>query len=85
MRLVVAGRARDVRGFAVAGVETIPCETAAEAQALLDGLAADIGLLIVPRWFEQATAARLARLRERKGPPVIVALPSGPRDDPGRR
>jgi hypothetical protein len=85
MRLVVAGRAHDVRGFAVAGVETIRCETAGEAKALLDGLAADVGLFIVPRWFERATGERLARLRERWGPPVVLVLPPDRHDDAGHR
>jgi vacuolar-type H+-ATPase subunit F/Vma7 len=85
MRLIVAGRACDVRGFAVAGVDTIPCETPAQAQTALDGLGADVGLFIVSQWFEQVTGPRLARLRDRKGPPVVVVLPPEPRHDAGHR
>ena len=80
MRLVVAGRAHDVRGFAVAGVETVSCETAMHAQAALDSLAPDVALFIVSRWFAHATGDRLTRLRERKGPPVVFVLPAALHD-----
>jgi vacuolar-type H+-ATPase subunit F/Vma7 len=80
MRLLVAGRARDVRGFAVAGVETVPCETAPQARAAIDDLGDDVGLFVVSQWFEQATGDRLARLRGRKGPPVVLVLPPDPPD-----
>jgi hypothetical protein len=85
MRLVVAGRIRDVRGFAVAGVETVSCETAVQALAALDGLGTDVGLFIVSRWFEQATGNHLTRLRDRKGPPVVLVLPPDPPDGTGHR
>jgi vacuolar-type H+-ATPase subunit F/Vma7 len=85
MRLVVAGRARDVRGFALAGVETVSCETAMQARAALDGLGTDVGLFIVSPWFARATRDRLTWLREHKGPPVVLVLPPDLRDDAGDR
>ena len=85
MRLVVAGRPREVRGFAVAGVDTIPCDTPAEALATLDSLGTDVGLLIVPQWLAQAAGHRLARLQERKGPPVVLVLPPESRRADGHR
>jgi hypothetical protein len=85
MRLLVAGRARDVRGFAVAGVETISCETATQAQTAIDDLGDDVGLFIVSWWFEHAAGDRLSRLRDRKGPPVVLVLPPDPSDDADQR
>jgi vacuolar-type H+-ATPase subunit F/Vma7 len=85
VRLVVAGRACDVRGFAVAGVETVSCETAMQAQAALDDLATDVGLFIVSQWFAHAMGNRLMRLRERKGPPVVLVLPPDRSNDAGPR
>jgi vacuolar-type H+-ATPase subunit F/Vma7 len=85
MRLVVAGRPRDVRGFAIAGVETLACDTAMQARAALDGLGSDVGLFIASQWFEQASGERLRRLRERKGPPAVLVLPPDLPNDAGHQ
>jgi vacuolar-type H+-ATPase subunit F/Vma7 len=80
MRVVAAGRVEEVRGFALAGVETVWCDTASAAAALLTDLqGADppIGLLIVSPWLAGAVPDRLQRLRERKGPPMVLTLPAG--------
>ena len=75
MRLVVAGRTEEVRGFALAGVETAECNTAEHAQAILADIRGDVGLLIVSSWFAHAASERLRAIRERKGPPVVLTLP----------
>ena len=85
MRLIAAGRASEVRGFALAGVETIACETTERATAIVEGLGTDVGLLIVSDWFAQAAAPQLSVLRARKGPPVVLTLPSDADDDAERR
>ena len=85
MKLIVAGRASEVRGFALAGVETIACETTERATAIVDGLGTDVGLLIVSDWFAQAAAPRLSLLRARKGPPVVLTLPPDSDEDAERR
>jgi vacuolar-type H+-ATPase subunit F/Vma7 len=80
MRIVVAGRVDDVRGFTLAGVETACCDTAPAAAAILTSLgAADppIGLLIVSPWLASVAPDRLQRLRGRKGPPIVLMLPGG--------
>jgi vacuolar-type H+-ATPase subunit F/Vma7 len=84
MRLIVAGRASEVRGFALAGVETAICDNQDEADAFLTSLAADVGLLIVSPWVAQAAAERLQTIRDRRGPPVILTLPAA-RADVGER
>lgn len=78
MRIVVVGRAHETGGFALAGVETLPCASAADAAAALTTLADAApppGLVVVSRWAERAAAAEIARIRERSRPPVVVALP----------
>jgi vacuolar-type H+-ATPase subunit F/Vma7 len=75
MRLLVAGQAREIQGFALAGVEVVACDTPTEAHAVVDGLGTDVGLLIVSQWFGRAAGERLARIRERNGPPVVLVLP----------
>ena len=85
MKFIVAGRASEVRGFALAGVETIACETSERATAIVDGLGTDVGLLIVSDWFAQAAAPGLSVLRARTGPPVVLTLPSESDDDVEQR
>ena len=76
MRLMVAGRAAEVRGFALAGVETAECESDEQANALIIDLPGDVGLLIVSPWVAHAAADRLRAIRDRKGPPVVFTLPA---------
>jgi vacuolar-type H+-ATPase subunit F/Vma7 len=75
MRLVVAGRADEIRGFALAGVETAECHSVEHANAVLSGVSRDVGLLIVSAWVAQAAEDRLRAVRDRKGPPVVLTLP----------
>ena len=79
MRLVAIGRAADVRGFALAGVEVVACETEGEADETLRSLGADptVGLVVVPAWIGQVAAA-IERVRSRQGPAVILVLPGDP-------
>jgi vacuolar-type H+-ATPase subunit F/Vma7 len=76
--MVVVGRAREITGFALAGVETLVCEPGDDATALLGNLAdpdAGVGLVIVTPSAGRAAAAVIHSLRRRKGPPVIAELP----------
>jgi vacuolar-type H+-ATPase subunit F/Vma7 len=78
MRVVMVGRAPEVRGFALAGVETRRCANAAEAQGAVTLLADERpapGLVIVSPWAATAAARAIAHARRRSRPPVIVVLP----------
>jgi vacuolar-type H+-ATPase subunit F/Vma7 len=78
MRLVVVGRAHEVAGFALAGVETAVCSTDDEAETLVSSLAAPgeaAGLILVAPWVDRSAQRVIAAVRRRKGPPVIVSLP----------
>jgi vacuolar-type H+-ATPase subunit F/Vma7 len=77
MRMVALGRLDDIRGFALAGVETVRCETLQEASALVLALGADttIGLVVVPGWLARAASAAIARVRGRRRAPVVLVLP----------
>jgi vacuolar-type H+-ATPase subunit F/Vma7 len=85
MRLLVAGRAHEIRGFTLAGVETVRCDTRAQAKTIVDGLGADIGLLIVSRWFQQAAGEHLAKIRDRSGRPIVLTLPEEREGESERR
>ena len=80
MRLLVAGRGHEVRGFALAGIDTVTCDSRTQVHTVLVGLGADVGLLIVSRWFEQAAAESLAQIRDRSGPPIVLTLPADPEE-----
>jgi vacuolar-type H+-ATPase subunit F/Vma7 len=76
MRLVVVGRAEEVAGFALAGVETAGCAAAGEVDTVVAELAArGAGLIFVSPWATRHAARSIAEARQRKGPPVIVTLP----------
>jgi vacuolar-type H+-ATPase subunit F/Vma7 len=79
--MIAVGPAEDLRGFALAGVETARCQTPQDAAALFPALAADetVGLVLVPAWLERTAPASIARVRSRRRAPVILALP----DDDG--
>ena len=75
MRLLVAGRIGEIRGFALAGVDTAACDHEAQARAFVTDLPGDVGLLIVTAWVARAAGERLRAIRDRKGPPVVLTLP----------
>jgi vacuolar-type H+-ATPase subunit F/Vma7 len=81
MRIVAVGRAVDVRGFALAGVETRCCSTDAEARVAVPRLAAERpapGLVVLSPWAATVAARALARIRgDTTRPPVLVVLPEG--------
>ena len=81
MRLVVVGRADELTGFALAGVETAACASPEDANgrvAILGGAGSDAGLVIVSPWAGRHAAHAIAGVRRRKGPPVIVVIPDLP-------
>jgi vacuolar-type H+-ATPase subunit F/Vma7 len=85
MRIVAVGRAREVGGFALGGVETRPCAAAADAEAAVTALTRgqDVpGLLVVSPWAGRAAARAIAHLRERPAPPVVVVLPEIGEEEP---
>jgi vacuolar-type H+-ATPase subunit F/Vma7 len=84
MRLLVAGRPQEIRGFALAGVETLTCHSRADAEAVVEQFGGDVGLLIVPRWLADAASERLARIRQRQGWPIVLVLPAAA-ERPGDR
>ena len=75
--MIALGRVEDVRGFALAGVETASCQTPLDADALLPVLASDetVGLVVVPAWLDRLAPASIARVRGRRRAPVILVLP----------
>jgi len=75
--MIAIGRADEVRGFALAGVEVAPCRTPHEADALVLALTTDatVGLLMVPSWVEEAARTSIARARGRRPTPAILVLP----------
>lgn len=78
MRLIAFGRTDDVRGFALAGVETVPCQTVRQADAALRTLGSDptVGVVMIPTWVERAIPAVIARVRVRRRAPVLLVLPA---------
>jgi vacuolar-type H+-ATPase subunit F/Vma7 len=82
MRIVAVGRAVDVRGFALAGVETRRCESAAEAHATLLQVADERpapGLVVVSPWVGTIAPRAIAKIRSAATrPPVVVVLPADP-------
>jgi vacuolar-type H+-ATPase subunit F/Vma7 len=75
--MVAVGRADEVRGFALAGVETCACETTAEIDAAIRRLTStggdtDVGLIIAP-----ASAAE--RRHGDPSAPLLVRLEPGGR------
>jgi vacuolar-type H+-ATPase subunit F/Vma7 len=76
--MVAVGRADEVGGFALAGVEVRPCTTPAEAEAVMATVVQETppaGLVVVSAWANRAAARVIARLRQRRTPPVVVTLP----------
>lgn len=82
MRIVVVGRAIDVRGFGLAGAETRTCESAAEAHAALLQVADErpaAGLVVVSPWVAAVATRAVAKIRSAvTRPPVVVVLPDPP-------
>jgi vacuolar-type H+-ATPase subunit F/Vma7 len=78
MRLIAIGRPDEVRGFALAGVETWPCHTALDADRLLQTIGSDtaVGLIMIPGWVGHAANATIARVRATRRGPVILVLPN---------
>jgi vacuolar-type H+-ATPase subunit F/Vma7 len=75
---VALGRAEDIRGFALAGVETAVCETPHEAETLMNALGAvesRVGLLMVSAWVTRAAPSAVERSRQKDGPPIVLVLP----------
>jgi vacuolar-type H+-ATPase subunit F/Vma7 len=82
LRLIALGRTNDVRGFALAGVETVTCQTVRQADAALRTLGSDptVGVVMIPTWVERAIPAAIARVRVRRRAPVLLVLPLGDSD-----
>jgi vacuolar-type H+-ATPase subunit F/Vma7 len=77
MKIVALGRAEEIRGFALAGVATVVCQTAQDADEIVTRLGsreADAGLLIVARWVGQAAGPAIARMRATQAPPIVLVL-----------
>lgn len=78
MRLIVVGRSDEVTGFVLAGVETMACDTAADASQIVSGAAqpgGGAGLVLVSPWIARHAARVIAASHQRKGPPVITVIP----------
>jgi len=81
MRLVAVGRAGELTGFALAGVEIASCDSPADADPLVAGLTdagAAVGIVIVSPWIGRHAARSISAARRRRGPPVIVVVPDPP-------
>ena len=75
--MIALGRLDDIRGFALAGVETARCESAQEGSARINALATDasVAVVVLPAWLGDGAASAIARLRDRPRGPVVVVLP----------
>ena len=82
MRMIALGRAEDVGGFALAGVETVRCDTADEAGRLVLSLGADasVALVMVPAWIGRAASVAISSVRNRRRAAIVLVLPES---DPG--
>jgi vacuolar-type H+-ATPase subunit F/Vma7 len=80
--MIALGRADDVRGFALAGVETARCDTPDEARRLVLSLGADatVGLVLVPAWIGHAAGVSIASVRNRRRAAIVLVLPENDLD-----
>ena len=79
MRVIAVGRPDDLRGFALAGVETCACETVADADAAIRRLTSpggdtDVGLIIVSDSADGLAASAGERRRGDPSGPILVRL-----------
>jgi vacuolar-type H+-ATPase subunit F/Vma7 len=84
MRIVVVGRAVDLRGFALAGVETVVCRTPTEVEPVVSRLGlrpAGVGLLILSPWAAALGRQATSAIRASQGPPVVLELPGDAVED----
>jgi vacuolar-type H+-ATPase subunit F/Vma7 len=78
MKLVVIGRADELTGFALAGVETVTCDASVDAARVVESVAAPAagaGLVLVSPWIAQHAGRVIEAVQQRKGPPVITVIP----------
>ena len=78
MKLIVIGREQEVAGFALAGVQTLTCNSADDAAAAVDRVTApggDTGLVLVSPWIARHASRVLNAAQQRKGPPVVTVMP----------
>jgi len=78
MKLVVVGRADEVTGFTLAGVETVACDASMDAARVVESVAAPAagaGLVLVSPWIARYAGRAIAAVQQRKGPPVITVIP----------
>jgi vacuolar-type H+-ATPase subunit F/Vma7 len=80
--MIALGRAEDVRGFALAGVETVRCDTPDEAGRLVLSLGAEasVGLVIVPGWIGRAAGRSISSVRNRRRAAIVLVLPESDPD-----
>jgi vacuolar-type H+-ATPase subunit F/Vma7 len=77
MRLVVVGRAGELTGFRLAGVETAECASVEDAARVVQALcseASGAGLVILSPWAG-AHATHAVRDSRGKRPPIVMVMP----------
>jgi vacuolar-type H+-ATPase subunit F/Vma7 len=80
VKIVALGPPDDIRGFALAGVETARCETGHDADHLISAMCraeSDVGLVLVSRSIAEAAVPAIARARAGGAAPVFLILPWG--------
>lgn len=77
MQLRLIGDARDVTGFALAGIEGVECGTRDEVAAALDHSVCDgtAGIVLVSHESAALAPEELERFRRAAGAPIVVVLP----------
>ena len=78
MRIVAIGRADEMRGFALAGVETTRCDSGQEADSAISAMSragSDVGLVLVSRSIAALAVPAIARARAGGAPAVFLILP----------
>ena len=78
MNLIVIGRDAELTGYALAGVQTRACDSAADANRTVDDVArpgSGFGLVLVSPWVARHATRAIDAARRRKGPPVVAVIP----------
>jgi vacuolar-type H+-ATPase subunit F/Vma7 len=78
------GDARDVTGFALAGVESQECETGAGFVRALDEARRDpdVAIVVVSASLASFAEDLIEEMRESVHLPIVIVLPALPADDP---
>jgi vacuolar-type H+-ATPase subunit F/Vma7 len=88
VKIFILGERRDVRGFALAGIEGRVCRNRLEAESALRDVLdkKDVGLLLLSSSVDRLASLAVRSLTERRETPIVLVLPEkeSPADSSGR-